>query len=95
MLEDLINVRVSPTPCSSDRGACQMVIHAFPLLTRNITKKKIRKMADISLLFDKEEKFEDNFKVASEWKERILRQADAAALEIFEQGGVDAGGGSI
>ena len=50
-------------------------------------------MANYSFLFDNEEKFEDNLKVASEWKERILRQADIAGQEIFEQEGVGEGGG--
>jgi len=66
-----------------------MDIHMFPVFTKKFTKKKIRKMADISLLFDQGKTFEENLKLASEWKERILSQTDIATQETFEQGGVD------
>ena len=66
-----------------------MDIHMFPVITKKFTKKKIRKMADISLLFDQEKIFVDNLKLASEWKEQILSQVDIATQEAFEQGDVD------
>ena len=72
--------------CSTFNGgkACELKIHLFPLITTIFARKKVRRMVDVVVLFDKEENFKDNEEEAVLWKNRILVQANKASKEIFE-----------
>ncbi len=59
----------------------------FPIFTKKFSKKKIRRLADISILFDRQKTFKENFETASTWKQRILNQADVAVRNTFQQSG--------
>jgi len=81
-LEDLVGVQYGPV---SGGKACELTIHLFPLVTRILAKKKVRRLVEVVVRFDNAEDLKDNEDEAALWKSKILWQANKACTEIFEQ----------
>ena len=81
LLEDLIGVTVLPNP-PDNLHTCRLIVNEFPpVKTRK--GKTVRALKSVCIDFGGEESFEENHRVAQQWKEAVLVECDRAMRKTF------------
>lgn len=78
LLEDLIGVTVSEEPVPTSQ-ACRIIVNAFPK-----DRKKRRSLQAHLFDFTEENAFEENLRVAREWKEAVMIESNRAVRKTFD-----------
>ena len=92
LLEDLIGVSVLPEPLNKNESSCHLILNEYsPAKTLSDSCEKRtgsdRSLTRIGIDFDSEESFDDNHRVALEWKDAVLSECNKAVNKIFESAG--------
>ena len=84
LLEDLVGVTVLPKPPDSNRKrqTCRLLVNEYPSVIQK--GKNNRELKSVWIDFDGEESFEENRRVAQEWKEAVLVECNRAVKKTFE-----------
>ena len=82
LLEDLIGARALPRPelnsADQQKQTCRLILNDFPLI-----KTKKRSLRETVVDFCSEESYEENQRLALQWKDAVLTESERVARKTF------------